>query len=1033
MFVRRSRSSRCLALLFAFLPAAAFAAFVPRLPEVAPDGSMVGRPTTGDAGVAESVSSIMARQAERGFEQRAPRRSIEHESRRRPVDNPDAPAVSQWPPAAGEPQRGPAALAPQTPSTTFLGATLADTGAFPPDTMGTVGPTQFIVAVNGRIRSFNKTTGVADGVLNVDSDVFFASVLTPGPNFTSDPRIRYDRLSGRWYLVIIDVPNGGTVPNRTLLAVSDSATITGTTVWTFFFFQFDLTTQFADYPTLGIDANALYIGANMFSASAGSFTRTDAAVVRKSSVTSGGPIVVTLFPGLATGTGAGPYTPQGVDNFDPAATEGYFIGVDNAAFSLLQVRRVGTPGGTPTLSGNLSVTVPSTTFPAPAPHLGNTGGNNGRLDTLDDRLFAAHLRNGRLWTAHNIRVNTAGVSSTATGARNAARWYELQNLATTPALVQSGTIFDSAATNPRHYFIPSVMVSGQGHAAFGFTSSGNTARANAATVGRLVGDSNGSTQGAPVDYTATTFDYNPPSDPGGAGGRRWGDYSYTSLDPCDDMTMWTIQEFTNAANSYGVQAVKLLAPAPTLSCAAATTIAQGASANVTITGTGYYDPPAGVDACRVAIAAAAAGAGVTVNSVTFNSTTSLTLNVSVAPGAATGPRGIIVTNPDGQTATNTNCLTVDPAPTTTITTLSRNLFNPTCATSNLEWVATFAAPVSGVAPGNFALSGGTGAAITGVQGSGTTWLVSANAGTAAATLGLSMANAAGVTPNVTNTPFAGAAYTVNALPETATVSGGGAYCSGGAGVAVGLSASQAGVEYQLRRNGNAVGAPVAGTGAALVFGNQTVAGTYTVDAQNTTTGCPATMSGSAVVTVDPTPSLDPVTAAPICTGGTTNIALSSTPTGATFAWTTALASGAVTGFAPGTSSTIAQTLTGAGVVTYTVAPTLGACAAAGSPVQQTVADPAIVTTQLPNTVLGASYNQALSAPGAITGATFAVTSGALPNGLTLSPAGVVSGTPTVESTFTFTVTATADGIASCSSPRAYTIVVGDLMLRDGFE
>ena len=69
----------------------------------------------------------------------------------------------------------------------------------------------------------------------------------------------------------------------------------------------------------------------MFSASAGSFTRTDAAVVRKSSVTSGGPIVVTLFPGLATGTGAGPYTPQGVDNFDPAATEGYFIGVDNAA------------------------------------------------------------------------------------------------------------------------------------------------------------------------------------------------------------------------------------------------------------------------------------------------------------------------------------------------------------------------------------------------------------------------------------------------------------------------------------------------------------------------------------------------------------------------------------------------------------------------------------------------------------------------------------------------------------------------------
>jgi hypothetical protein len=38
---------------------------------------------------------------------------------------------------------------------------------------------------------FNKTTGVADGVLNADPDVFFTSVMTPpvGTNFTSDPRI----------------------------------------------------------------------------------------------------------------------------------------------------------------------------------------------------------------------------------------------------------------------------------------------------------------------------------------------------------------------------------------------------------------------------------------------------------------------------------------------------------------------------------------------------------------------------------------------------------------------------------------------------------------------------------------------------------------------------------------------------------------------------------------------------------------------------------------------------------------------------
>ncbi len=33
---------------------------------------------------------------------------------------------------------------------------------------------------------------------------------------------------------------------------------------------------------------------------------------------------------------------------------------------------------------------------------------------LDDRLYEAQMRNGRMWTSHNIAVNTSGVASTAT-------------------------------------------------------------------------------------------------------------------------------------------------------------------------------------------------------------------------------------------------------------------------------------------------------------------------------------------------------------------------------------------------------------------------------------------------------------------------------------------------------------------------------------------------------------------------------------------------------------------------------------------
>lgn len=56
---------------------------------------------------------------------------------------------------------------------------------------------------------------------------------------------------------------------------------------------------------------------------------------------------------------------------------------------------------------------------------------------------------------------------------------------------------------------------------------------------------------------------------------------------------------------------------------------------------------------------------------------------------------------------------------------------------------------------------------------------------------------------------------MDALPVAMTMTGGGSYCSGGAGVSVGLSGSETGVDYQLYRGITAVGSPVAGTGSAL--------------------------------------------------------------------------------------------------------------------------------------------------------------------------------------------------------------------------
>jgi FG-GAP-like repeat len=627
-------------------------------------------PWEGEAGVSKTMAELMIEQSKSvrstEIENVKERKRIRPDRKNLP-QNEESPLIEKFPvdPTTTAVKEVAPNIAPQSPQTVglnFNGGTLFDTLSFPPDTMGDVGPSQYIMTVNGWIRSFNKTTGTADGVMDIDIDQFFTSVRN-GIS-TSDPRIRYDRLSQRWIIAIINVAN---TDNRILIAVSNTQNITPATVWTYYFFVNSAVSPagdagcFADYPSLGVDANALYIGTNNFCPN--NFGGTTGFVVRKNSILSGGPIVATAFRGLVAGAGAGAglYTPQGVDNFDPAATVGYFIGVDNATFGTLKLRRVTDPGGTPTISADINLAVPATQYAATVPHLGNTAGTNGNLDVLDDRLYMAHLRNGRIYTSHNIGVNASGVA-TASG-RAGSRWYEIDNVATTPTLRQSGTWFDSAATNPKSFWIPSIMVSGQGHIALGGSSAGANDRINAATIGRLSNDPLGTLQSS-LTYTTSATAYNPAGDSGGTSGRRFGDYSYTSIDPEDDMTMWTIQEWNHATNSYAMRVAKLLAPPPaTPASASPATAASGqSSVNVTITGTvangsGFFEPG---PTFAKHIAATVSG-GVTVNSVTYTSPTQITLNLSTV-GATAGTKDVTVTNPDGQALTGTALITITGSP-----------------------------------------------------------------------------------------------------------------------------------------------------------------------------------------------------------------------------------------------------------------------------------------------------------------------------------------------------------------------------------
>ncbi len=109
---------------------------------------------------------------------------------------------------------------------------------------------------------------------------------------------------------------------------------------------------------------------------------------------------------------------------------------------------------------------------------------------------------------------------------------------------------------------------------------------------------------------------------------------------------------------------------------------------------------------------------------------------------------------------------------------------------------------------------------------------------------------------------------LNTLPSIFNVTGGGNYCSSGSGVHVGLSGSVSGNTYQLYHNGSIVGSPFSGTGSILDYGLRTLAGNYTVVATNTTTTCSSTMNGTAIIGINPLPSVHTVTGGgSYCSGG----------------------------------------------------------------------------------------------------------------------------------------------------------------------
>ncbi len=176
-------------------------------------------------------------------------------------------------------------------------------------------------------------------------------------------------------------------------------------------------------------------------------------------------------------------------------------------------------------------------------------------------------------------------------------------------------------------------------------------------------------------------------------------------------------------------------------------------------------------------------------------------------------------------------------------------------------------------------------------------------------------------------------FNVQASPTVYAVTGGGSYCSGGSGVAVGLANSTSGVNYQLQLNGINNGGVVAGTGSAITFGLKTAAGTYTVVATNTSTNnCSLNMNGNAVITIDPTSVGGSIAGSTtVCSGSNSTTLTLSGHTGSVTRWESSPSStfaSSISNIANTTTSLVVTNLTA--TTYYRAVVTSGTCASANS-------------------------------------------------------------------------------------------------------
>jgi hypothetical protein len=441
-----------------------------------------------------------------------------------------------------------------------------NTQALPADSNGAIGPRHFVEFINGSFAVYNKTNG--QKVKRLTDRLFWsnAGVVLSSDAGITDPRIIYDPTVQRWFACMVDfdanAPSDPTLEsNDFLLAVSDSPDPTG--AWHGFLFQADPDSgDFADFPTLGVDSNAVYLSGDIYF---GQDNPIGPALVSfpKADLLSAIPTITnrTWF-GVMTYGGRGQVLQPAIC-FDGTSSGTIIatsdIGNDSSPHSNLVSFAVQN-GATSAASLSPATFIPTPTWTVPdspylpAPQFGviQPDGTDALLAN-DARISAkAYAVNGVLYAVHNTEYN----------GHIAIRWYRVRT--TDNTLLESGTIADPNLD----LFFPSIAANTNGVVVICFNASGPTTYVSTfAVAGHTL---NGATSfGSRLLLQASTLDYHGDDETvaallGEPPVSRWGDYSATSVDPSDPNRFWTIQMYPSNTDVWSTQITELVTVPPAL-------------------------------------------------------------------------------------------------------------------------------------------------------------------------------------------------------------------------------------------------------------------------------------------------------------------------------------------------------------------------------------------------------------------------------------------------------------------------------------